>query len=260
MGENSKIQWCTHTLNLWIGCHVLTEECDHCYARRGSARLGAQHGLKLWDGDRYVTTGAWKSLAKWQRAAAAAGRIDRVFVNSYSDIGDDHPAVVEARARLAGLIPTCDSLIFQLLTKRPENLVRLFEPYWGTKQWPKNVWAGTTVGVRASIPRIAALRQVPAGVRFLSCEPLLEDLGELDLSGIAWLISGGESGASARPFAFKWAERLQAQCKRKGVAYFFKQAGDHATWNGELVKLRTKKGGEPSEWPTGFAARREFPQ
>ena len=258
MGENSKIQWTNHTANIWIGCEEVSKECDACYARRGSARLGAQHGLKLWGGDRYLPTGVWSSIEKWQRAAAAAGEIHRVFVNSYSDIGDDHPAVVGARNRLADLIPTCPSLVFQLLTKRPQNLVRLFAPDWGDR-WPANVWAGTTVGVRSSLGRIDELRKVPVGVRFLSCEPLLEDLGELDFTGIHWCIVGGESGSSARPFAFKWAERLKAQCARAGVAYFFKQAGDKPLHEGELVKLRTKKGGEPSEWPVRGLDVREFP-
>lgn len=180
MGANSKVEWCHHTHNAWIGCERVSPECDFCYADAGSRRLAAQHRLKLWDdgSSRYLTSdGYWRQPFVWDRAARRAGERHRVFCASYSDVGEDRPELVAPRARLIDLIPRTPHLDWLLLTKRPENLVRLFAA-WGDR-WPRNVWAGTTVGVNASLARLDHLKRVPAFRRFVSMEPLLEaiDIG-----------------------------------------------------------------------------------
>jgi len=180
VGANTTIAWTHHTFNAWIGCHRVSLECDHCYADAGSRRLGAQHGLKLWDegSDRFFTGAAyWRQPLAWNRAAERAGERHRVFCASYGDVAENRPELIAPRRRLADLIVATPSLDWLLLTKRPENLTRLMP--WA-ERWPRNVWAGTTVGVNASRARIDALKAVPAAIRFLSMEPLLEEV-DLDV-------------------------------------------------------------------------------
>jgi protein gp37 len=268
VGEDSKIEWTDHTFNAWVGCEKVSPACDHCYAERGSARLGAQHGLKLWGGDRFFTGEEyWKQPARWNRAASRAGVIARVFTNSYGDIMEDRRDLDDRRVRLATVVRTTRSLLWLFLTKRIEVAQNVWAKAWwdGTGSgaadfgcWPSNVALGTTVEDIARKSRIDILRSIPARTRFLSIEPLLEDLGELDLSGIHQVIVGGESGSGARPFAFEWAENIRAQCERQGAAFFMKQGGSRPTLGGRLVQLRSKKGGDLSELPERLRVR-EFP-
>lgn len=206
MGETT-IQWTAtrgpdgilhpgFTHNAWIGCTEVDpdpdhpggpSECDNCYARNGSKRLGAQHHLKLWpshhgDGDpTHFFTGEdyQRKPFAWNRKAEKLGVRLKVFAASYSDVGERHPELVERRQRLARTILETPWLDWLLLTKRPGNLVELFSPTW-PGSWPSNAWAGTTVGLRPSLSRIDELRKVPASVRFLSMEPLLDDSMSLD--------------------------------------------------------------------------------
>jgi protein gp37 len=229
MGEITGIEWTDSTFNAWIGCERVSPECDNCYADRGSKRLAAQHGLNLWGGDRYFTVdGYWKQPATWDRAAKAAGVRHRVFCNSFGDVFERRGDLVDRRTRLLHLIEATPSLDWLLLSKRPENMIELASPVW-RHEWPPNVWAGTTVGVQASLKRAASLLTVPAAVRFVSCEPLLEpiDLSSV-LGGLAWVIVGGESGPKARPFHTQWARSLRDACAANGVAFFFKQLGEYA--------------------------------
>lgn len=263
MGEDSSIQWTDHTFNPWIGCAKVSAECDHCYAESGSKRLGAQHHLQLWEGDRFFTGESyWKQLAKWNRAAEKEGVRARVFCASYSDLFEDRPELVAPRGRLMGIIPETPWLDYLLLSKRPENMVRLADPAWH-REWPANVWAGTTVGLASSLPRaIELVCRVPAVMKFLSIEPMLEgftlnppvcpdcwgldgieaedgtpfcDECETEMyhgsildplnEGIGWVIVGGESGPKARPFDLQWARSVVRECDEAGVPVFVKQLG-----------------------------------
>jgi protein gp37 len=118
---------------------------------------------------------------------------------------------------------------YQLLTKRDKRMAKYFE----TRPVPENVWLGVTVEAKSTVERINTLRTVPAAIRFLSCEPLLEDLGEIDLSNIHWVIVGGESGKKARPMKEEWALSIEKQAVKNGSAFFFKQWG---TWGADGVK------------------------
>jgi protein gp37 len=194
------------------------------------------------------------------------------------------------RERLFALIGDTPNLDWLILTKRPENIERFMwpgstpldpVPVLGGGDYFPNLWAGTSVENKATLPRIDILRGVTAAVRFLSVEPLLEDLGTLDLTGISWVIVGGESGGNARPFHLDWARSIIAQCKAASVPVFCKQLGSvpqvtageegidylagvaYREQTVELgkpatLKLKDKKGGTPAEWPSDLQIR-EFP-
>lgn len=234
MAENSKIEWTHHTFNPWWGCTKVSPECDSCYAETGAKRYGwSETGshFPIWGKDerrRFFGDKHWDQLLKWGNEAIVAKERRRVFCGSYCDILEDRHDLDEHRLRLASLVPLCRELDFLFLSKRPQNFRRMF-PQW--KTFPSNVWAMTTVGCKSSLWRIDALREVPARIRGLSIEPLLEDLGTVNLGGIHWVIVGGESGPGARPMNPSWAQSLRDQCVAAGVPFFFKQWGQFTWWD-----------------------------
>lgn len=233
MGADTKIEWCRHTFNPWVGCSKVSCACDFCYAEAWAKRIGQP---ELWGTLRRRTTASyWRQPLKWDRAAAAAGERHRVFCASLADVFDNQ-VPTEWRNDLWELIGRTPNLDWLLLTKRPQNIAKMLPdmdkvigvkwPDFWSWPWP-NVWLGTTVENQEEAKRrIPHLKATPAQVHFLSCEPLLEDLGELDLAGIDWVICGGESGAKARPMHPGWARSLREQCAAAGVAFFFKQWGE----------------------------------
>jgi len=168
-----------------------------------------------------VRTKTWSDPLKWQREAEAAGRTELVFTCSWSDWF--HDDADDWRDEAWALVKRCPNLHFQILTKRAERILDHLPADWG--EGYENVWLGVSVEDRRfGLPRIDALRDIPAVVRFLSIEPLLEDLGQIDLTGIDWVIVGGESGPDYRPMDHAWARSIRDQCREAGVAYFFKQS------------------------------------
>jgi protein gp37 len=291
MGEHTNIAWCDHTFNAWIGCAKVSAACKFCYAEIETfPRVQRGRGLELWgvNAARHVTSDAnWAQVRRWNRAAIEAGERRRVFVNSMSDVmerpGD--PVAAEkidlARGLLYELIDDCQGLDFLLLTKRPENYLRLLPQGWLTNP-RRNVWLGTTGESQETLnERAGHLNRTPARVRYLSIEPQLErvllDNGESSyltcnsehahcceshdvigshFHGIDWVICGGESGSKARPFELAWARSLRDQCKAAGVAFFMKQLGSNPidyTPAGYLPKH--PKGAEPCEWPSDLRVR-----
>jgi protein gp37 len=230
VAENSKIEWTHHTMNFWLGCTALSPACDHCYAEGWAKRTG---NAALWQGERRRTSAAlWRQPGKWNLACAAAGIRQRVFTNSLADFFDNQ-ADEGWRIDAWVTIHQTPNLDWMILTKRPENIRKMLPGGdtfrllpWG-EGWP-NVWLGTTIEDRARLHRLDKLRAVPAAVRFLSIEPLLEDLGQLALSGIHLVIVGGESGGKARPMHPEWVRSLRDQCIAQGVPFFFKQWGEWA--------------------------------
>ena len=229
MAENSAIEWTHHTMNFWVGCTALSPACDHCYAESWAKRTGHS---KLWSGERRRTSATlWQQPTKWDRRCATAGIRERVFTNSLADFLDNQ---VPSRWRDDAWhrIDQTPHLDWMILSKRPENALKMLPteaigaPAWDGG-WP-NVWIGATVEDRARKRRIDVLREIPARVRFLSIEPLLEDLGAIDLSGISLVIVGGESGPGARPMHPAWVRSIRDQCAADGVAFFFKQWGEWA--------------------------------
>lgn len=265
MAAGTKIAWTDYTFNPWWGCARQSAGCQHCYAET----LATRYGHALWgrNAPRRVTSEAnWRTPLKWNRAAEAAGVPARVFCASMGDVFEDHPDLDAPRARLWDLVHRTSWLRWQLLTKRPENIHGMVPRSW-ISVWPSHVWVGATVEAQRFLPqRAAALCAVPAGVRFLSCEPLISGLDlrtTLDGGAIGWVIVGGESGAKARHFSPQWAAQIVEDCRDFGVPVFVKQMG--TAWardtyvGGRSVYAQGDRSGEdPSSWPNGINVR-QFP-
>lgn len=269
MAENSKIEWTTHTFNPWRGCTKVSAGCANCYAETLSGRNPKTLGVWGPNGTRVVASEAmWKEPVKWNKLAGLADRHNngpherpRVFCASLADVfeGQDtmpetaHLNIAAARQRLWYLIEQTPNLDWLLLTKRPQNVPHMTWPKWH-KQWPSNVWLGTSVENQAAADeRIPHLLRTSAAMRFLSCEPLLEkvylrkavssvasgpipewDGREARMDGLHWVIVGCESGPRRRPMNLEWAESLVDQCRSAGVAVFVKQLEVNGKVSGDI--------------------------
>jgi protein gp37 len=237
MAENSKIEWCDHTVNFVIGCTKVSEGCLHCYAEALDRRYQWNGGTHWGENTpRYVRPKALADCLRLNRKAVGANRNDKVFINSLSDTFEGRDDLEEARAALWAAIAMCHHLTFLLLTKRPENVLKMVPEQWRAKL-PDNIWVGTTAETQQRAgERIPELLKIPAKIHFLSVEPMLEEIDiqramplpspgeEIDLCNyIHWVICGGESGQKKRPFDCEWARSMRDQCQAAGVAYFFKQ-------------------------------------
>lgn len=263
MGENSGISWTTHTFNAYEGCEKVSPGCKHCYAENRNNRYhaGAHWGPAATTPRLLRSPAYWNQPRKWNKAALAAGERHRVFSASLSDVFEDHSMVGEARARLFRTVEECPALDWLLLTKRPENIMRLVHESW-RGAFPANVWMGTTAEDEAYLmSRLPHLAAVPARVRFLSVEPQLEyvDVTPALDAGINWVITGGESGPKARPYHAEWATAIVRQCEAWGVAPFVKQMGSNAHRGRERMKLADRAGADPTEWPEDLRVQR-FPE
>lgn len=245
MAETTEIAWTNSTFNPWWGCTRIADGCDHCYAASLDKRTGGDH----WGADkqyRIMSDDNWKKPLQWEKRSTdflkANGFRRRVFCASMADIFDNK-APYDQRERLWELIKATPNLDWQILTKRPSNFSKFLPKDWGNGY--QNVWLGVTVeNIKHGLPRIELLRQVPASIKFLSVEPLLEDLGVIDLSGIDWVIVGGESGPKARPMKREWVTNIYNQCSKHKVPFFFKQWGAIIGKGGcEIDGLEIK------EWP-----------
>lgn len=222
MAEETAISWTDSTFNPWWGCMKISPGCDNCYANALDHRLGGAH----WGSDaeyRILSNSNWKQPVKWNKNAEKYGIRHKVFCASMCDVFDKN-APEGARDRLFSLIKETPMLDWQILTKRAQNIEKYLPEDWGNGY--ENVWLGVTVeNQQHGLPRIDILRNIPAKIRFLSIEPLLEDLGDFDLTGIHWVIVGGESGDHARQMFLKWVYPIQENCAKHGVAFFYKQKG-----------------------------------
>ena len=228
MARDSRIEWTDHTFNPWWGCTRVSPACDHCYAETWARRLG----LDIWSSGRprrFLSDAYWDQPHRWNAAARRARRRDRVFCASMADVFEWKKGLSPWRHRLWRLVETTPDLDWLLLTKRPHLVPRLSP--WGDK-WPDNVWLGTTVESQRWVDkRLPHLAANAAGVRFLSCEPLLEKIdieSWLVQGAVQWVIAGGESGPRARPSDPQWFYALRDHCVAHDVPFHFKQWGDWA--------------------------------
>ena len=229
MAKSTSIEWTDHTFNPWWGCTKISPGCEHCYAEAWARRVGES----VWghkEPRRFFRDSHWHQPRAWNAEAVATHQRRRVFCASMADVFEDRRDLDATRERLWKLIADTPYLDWQLLTKRPQTVHRLAP--WG-KNWPTNVWLGTTVEdqARADI-RLPILLRIPAKVRFLSCEPLI---GRVDLSTllrhereIDWIIAGGESGPGARPMDPSWVRSLRDFSRQLRIAFHFKQWGHWA--------------------------------
>jgi protein gp37 len=293
------------TWNPVRGCLEISPGCARCYAKTFAERWRGIAGHPYEQGfDPRLVPEKLAEPMSWKKP-------QRVFVNSMSDLFGDFVSN-EYIAACFGVMAACERHTLMTLTKRADRMVEWFE--WVTREptylrtmptaprlvcgcaaqamlgmqwsapnpreWPLlNAWIGVSVENRKhGVPRIDLLRQVPAAVRFLSVEPLLEDLGDIDLAGIHWVLIGGESGPKARPFDLAWARRVVAQCREQQVSCFVKQmgavpvsgldvTGNFRTHHGrrqyemtaDRLLLKNRKGNDMAEWPEDLRVR-EWPE
>lgn len=232
MSTVSRIEWTEQTWNPTTGCTKISPGCKHCYAETMARRLKAM-GVKGYE------NGFKLSILPERLAEPLSRRKPTTyFVNSMSDLfHNDIP--FEFLDQVFDVIRRTPQHTYQILTKRAARMRKYFVP--GERIVPGNVWLGTSVENRKyGLPRIDELREIEASIRFLSVEPLLEDLGRIDLTGIHWVIVGGESGPNARPMKAEWVARIKEQCEEADVAFFFKQWGG---WGADGKKRHKKENG-----------------
>lgn len=210
----SSIEWTEMTWNPTTGCTKISAGCKHCYAETMTRRLEAMRVPKYANGFEIATHESELDRPYGWKAPRT------VFVNSMSDLF--HLAVpIDFIKRVFQVMNECSRHTFQVLTKRAE----LLAAYEAELTWTNNIWMGVSVENQKVTGRIDFLRQTNAQVKFLSLEPLLGPLPNLDLTGIDWVIVGGESGVKSRPMREEWVTDIQQQCQAAGVAFFFKQWG-----------------------------------
>ena len=219
MSDKSKIEWTDATWNPVRGCTKVSPGCAHCYAETFAERFRGvpDHPFEFGFDLRIVPDKLGEPL-RW-------GTPRMIFVNSMSDLfHKDVPD--EYIASVARVMTAANWHTYQVLTKRAERLQSLLKGKLRFAAEKEHIWWGVSVeNQRHGLPRIDLLRESPAKMRFLSIEPLLEDLGKINLKGISWAIVGGESGPGARPMAGDWVRSIKAQCHAAGVKFFFKQWG-----------------------------------
>lgn len=230
MSQSSRIEWTEATWNPTVGCTKVSPGCKHCYAEVMAKRLqamgtpGYENGFKL------------TLLPERLNEPIKRKKPTVYFVNSMSDLF--HKSVPDTYIeQVFGVIEQCPRHTFQILTKRAERMERFFK----NRAVPDNAWIGVSVeDKKYGVERIKHLKKIKAKTRFLSIEPLLEDVGKLSLKGIHWVIVGGESGNKARPMKQEWVESIQQQCEAQAVQFFFKQWGG---WGADGVKRSKKANG-----------------
>ncbi len=241
MGAGTSIEWTESTWNPLTGCTKISPGCKNCYAERMSRRLRlmGQHnyrnGFELTLHEHAIET-----PLRWKTP-------QRIFVNSMSDLF--HKKVPEAFIRrVFDTMERANWHQFQVLTKRADRL----EDLSPRLPWAPNIWQGVSVENADYTFRIDHLRRTGAAVKFLSIEPLLGPIPDLDLTGIDWVIVGGESGPGCRPMAIEWVAEIRTACEAAGVPLFFKQTGERLA---RAMRFKSKKGGDASEWPDEWRSR-----
>ncbi len=226
-----KIEWTEQTWNPSAGCTKISSGCKNCYAETMAVRLKAI-GVKGYENGFDFSIVPERLYEPLKRKKPTV-----YFVNSMSDIfHEDMPS--EYLDKIFDVIKKTPYHTYQILTKRAD---RMFQ-YLSKKEMPENIWLGVTVeNKKEGLPRIDKLRKIKAKVLFLSIEPLLEDLGKVDLTNIDWVIVGGESGNKARPMEKDWVLNIKHQCEENDIAFFFKQWG---TWGADKVKRNKKLNGK----------------
>ena len=248
MADQTLIAWTDRTANFWIGCVKVSDGCKNCYAEVVAKN---RMGLNVWGPakttSRQPVKGIYANLRAWDRESKEGavgvrgrGHPHLVFVGSMMDWAEDHPDLPEIRVKMWEAIRASTHLHFQLLTKRAERIAELLPDFW--PQIRDRVWLGTSIESMKLAERADHLRTLDAAVRFISYEPALGPLDQLDLTGIDWVIFGGESGVGYRAADLDWARRMRERCEGEGVAFFFKQSSHRYTergieLDGEIVRM-----------------------
>lgn len=259
MGEKTGIAWTDSTFNYWIGCEAISPGCLHCYAHTWATNQGRDFAVRT-----LVSEHGRNEPLRWERNHekffAQHGRNRRVFCSSLADVFDND--VPDAwRAGIFDLMRRTPHLHWQVLTKRIGNAKRMLPADWGDG-YP-NVWIGSTMVTQEEFDRdLEKLLAVPARWRFISFEPLLEEIklptnGMVPMAGIDWAIIGGESGKNARPFDIDWGRNMLTDLQDASIRVFWKQLGSNATDRGQPIDY-TGKGDDESQWAPWMRVQ-EFP-
>jgi len=227
--KTTKIEWTEATWNPSIGCSKVSAGCNNCYAEVMARRLQAMGAAGYENGFKF------KILPERLLQPVSVKKPTKFFVNSMSDLFHEKMPF-EFLDKIFEVIVSTPQHHYQILTKREHIL----QKYFSERVAPKNVWLGVTVENESTKHRIETLKNIDVSVRFVSMEPLISDIGVLNLDGIHWVIVGGESGVSARPMKPEWAINIQKQCIEQKTAFFFKQWG---TWGVDGVKRNKKENG-----------------
>jgi len=225
----TKIEWTQAVWNPTIGCNKVSEGCRNCYAEKMAKRLQAMGNKDYKDGFKF------KMLEHRINEPLKNKKPTLYFVNSMSDLFHEqmHKDFLD---KVMQVIKQTPHHQYQILTKRPQRMRK----YFLNKDIPVNLWLGVTIESRQVKKRIDVIRDLKASVKWLSCEPLINDLGELNLKGIDWVVVGGESGAQARVMQESWVLNIKKQCKMQNIAFFFKQWG---AWGSDNIKRSKKENG-----------------
>lgn len=239
MAASSLIEWTDATWNPVTGCTKISAGCDHCYAERFSERFRDVAGHPFSTGfDLTLRPERLTQPLLWRRAKM-------VFVNSMSDLF--HKEIpTEFVNQIFDTMENADWHIFQVLTKRSSLMRDFLRGRYGAHRAPPHIWCGVSIEDGTKLSRVRHLQDAPAGTRFLSIEPLIGRVGQIDLSGIDWVIAGGESGPRAHPIQAAWVREIRDQCRQEKTAFFFKQ------WGGPRPKSggRLLDGEEWSQFPS----------
>jgi protein gp37 len=228
--KKSIIEWTEETWNPTIGCNKVSAGCKFCYAETMANRLQAMEANGYEEGFKF------KIMPDRLEQPLRKKKPTKYFVNSMSDLFHEK-IPIEFLDQIFNVITKTPHHIYQILTKRDKAMAN----YFFNRKVPNNVWLGVKVENRKEgLPRIDYLRSIDAQIKFLSIEPLLEDLGRIDLHGIDWVIVGGESGFKARPMKEEWVVNIKEQCEKIDTPFFFKQWG---TWGADMVKRNKKANG-----------------
>lgn len=247
--RSTSIEWTEHTWNPFVGCNIHTAGCTNCYAMQQAYRVERFGTVPHYEGIAKKVNGKRVWTGRVNRASDRAmnkplgiKRPSMIFVNSMSDFF--HPeASDEWRLEAIAIMNQRPDHVFQVLTKRAEEM----QPFLDRTgiSIPDNMWTGVTVEHAKTTYRIGLLREIPVKTRFISFEPLIGSVGDVDLSDIHWAISGGESGGGARHCNADWVRGIRDQCVDQGVAFFHKQWGH---WSNNPIALTAPDGIKPAEW------------
>lgn len=237
MSSSSDIEWTEHTWNPVTGCTKVSPGCKHCYAETMAKRLEAMGAPGYENGFDITLMEERLNQPRFRKKPTV------YFVNSMSDLF--HESVPFAFIdQVFKTIKSTHWHTYQILTKRADRMAE----YFLDRVVPKNAWLGVSVeDKKYGVPRIAHLQSIRASTRFLSVEPLIEDIGSISLDGIHWVIVGGESGKRARPMKKEWADNVRVQCESTDTAFFFKQWGG---WGEDGIKRSKKKNGRELDGKT----------
>lgn len=229
MSLNSKIEWTESTWNPVTGCSKISEGCKNCYAEKLAIRLKAMGNEKYENGFKVTLhPDVLNDPLLWKKSSM-------IFVNSMSDLFHEEVPFEYIQAVFTSM-SKAKQHTFQILTKREKRLLLLAPQLI----WASNIWMGVSVENRRHVDRIDTLRSIPAAVRFISFEPLLEQIDDIDLHGISWAIVGGESGPSSRIMEPEWVLNLKQQCEKQDVLFYFKQwGGINKKANGRILLGKT---------------------